>query len=836
MSRQKLPHSLKMDNLFLDVRLEAVPLLGNSVVDLLGNRTFSVGMLRENKGFGITNISVETKASMQPIVEITFKDLYGNTVFGTLTDSQNNETKLDYSLLFDWPPPKFRFTFKGYLGRPVTWIMNLKKTVTTFNSTDQSFEIKVSFVPNQWGFLADIPFLYLLAKKRLKRNIYKVENQSKIESIFDIIKIGKTVEVKTKQISKEFDKLKKQLSVLKANAIDGLINKDFEPNNTIDGRVAGRQPIKGIKGVSGQNELNDFQSIKIGLPKSLDTSDAIKFQETLKGLKSNAAGALNEHRKILAIIGNSTSAAINMTILGEANLEILQQDINAGAKIIDDNLKLIDIETKRRLFETSSTELGATTISEVFSSLASDGAFILGYVLEAGYTGFQNNTNLRLNKRAPNGQPLIGRYFPLTIDTTTGEQVPAFDVGITSVGGEMDFVRKFIVAISEGIADNQTSNAQENTFGANDNKLTARINNLEIINPNPYKDANAQQIKETLLVRSGIAAFITRSFDPNQPGDYNTSIGVDNDDIESIKNLAKEELKNISDEMLLNLSSEDYSELKRFFKFINNLLSSDGKHLLDNGEKVSIPINIEELKTFSVRVSKQNGTTEELGTVGGEFRKFVSSNSIFYEGTPKGLTDSISFDNFTAGYLYNNNTLWTFPAFINIDDKYTFVMFANTNDRSAIDGVMNNKSDSDFNNTKDKEKTEPLGIVKLINASDNKEQNPNEIERLEAINSRIEKGLVLDYSRLQNINSIPVSLKNNVYYPDLDLLNENKGVVIKTKISPNNIGNGVTYLVYSHLTTVEDNNPYLTWGLFKVGENRGRNQYIFKRTLCCSGK
>jgi hypothetical protein len=230
---------------------------------------------------------------MQPIVEITFKDLYGNTVFGTLTDSNNNETKLDYSLLFDWPPPKFRFTFKGYLGRPVTWIMNLKKTVTIFNSSDQSFEIKVSFVPNQWGFLADIPFLiFTCQRKDLKRDINKSDNQSKIESIFDIIKIGKTVEVKTKQISKEFDKLKKQLSVLKANAIDGLINKDFEPNDTIDGRVAGRQPIQGVKGVSGQNDLESFKSIKIELPKSLDASDAIKFQETLKGVKSKCCRSI----------------------------------------------------------------------------------------------------------------------------------------------------------------------------------------------------------------------------------------------------------------------------------------------------------------------------------------------------------------------------------------------------------------------------------------------------------------------------------------------------------------------------------------------------------------
>ena len=81
MSFQSLPHGLPLDKLFLDVRLEAIPLLENNIIDLTGRRTFTVGMMRENKGFGITDIQIETKSSLQPIVEITFKDLYGNTVF-----------------------------------------------------------------------------------------------------------------------------------------------------------------------------------------------------------------------------------------------------------------------------------------------------------------------------------------------------------------------------------------------------------------------------------------------------------------------------------------------------------------------------------------------------------------------------------------------------------------------------------------------------------------------------------------------------------------------------------------------------------------------------------
>lgn len=841
MSFQKLPHNLPMDKLFLDVRLDAVPLLDNSVVDLTGRRTFTVGMMRENKGFGITDIQIETKASLQPIVEITFKDLYGNTVFENLNDADKTKDKLNYSLLFDWPPPKFRFTFKGYLGKSVTWIMNLKKTVTRYGSTDGSYEIKASFVPNSWGFLADIPFLYLLAKKRLKRDLQKVGNsnpinkkQTKIESIFDIIKIGKTIETKTKQVTKEFDKLQKQLSLLKANVISGLINKDFEPNDIIDGKVAGRQPIKGIKGVSGQNNLDDFELITIKLPPSLekDVSDSIKFQETLKSLQSNSEYSLVEHRKIIALIGGASTSG--METLGKPPLDAkaFQESINAGIKIIDNNIKLIELETKRKLFETSETQLGAVTIAEVFSRLAADGAYILGSILDAGYKGFNDNQTVR-NSNKLNGKPLIGRYFPLTINPESGEQVPAIDAGVENEGCEMSFVRRFLTAISEGIAENQATQNQD-SLNTDEEKLLARINNLEIINPNPYKDASGKQIIETLLVRSGIGAYITRSFDPNQPGDYNTTLGYDNDEEDDLKALADKELKNITDEILNSLTTEDYNEVKNFCRFIVNLLDPGGYDFLNLGEKKAIPETIDEIKKFFSGQRKTDGTIESFGSVGSVFGRFTGSTSIFYQGAPKGNSDSINFDTFTAGYLYNNDTLWMLPP---VGEKYTYVLFSNSSDKGAIDSAQNNDTDSEFNNKEKQESNTPLGVVKVTNGKKEEEDNPDEYKRLEVINERIINKEVLDYRKLKGVNLSINQLRNvdGVYYPIDSQLNDGKGIYITEEINENNIGNGITYLVYSHITD-DPFGKYLTWGLFRPsvagGDVRGRNQRIFLRKIC----
>jgi len=855
MGFQSLPHSLEMDKLFLDVRLDAIPLLGTNFVDLTGSKTFTVGMMRNNKGFGITDINIETKSSLQPIVEITFKDMYGNTVFENLNDAGNsdNNGKLDYSLLFDWPPPKFRFTFKGYLGNPVTWIMNLKKTTTRYASNDGSYEIKATFVPNQWGFLADIPFLYLLAKKRLKRdlldagsNTTNVQKQAQIDSIFDIIKVGKTIETKTKQVSKEFDKLQKQLSVLKATSVDGLINKDFEPNDVIDGSVAGRQPIKGVKGVYGQNDLGGFTKIKITMPASLNISDSIKFQETLKAIKSDGNKIQVENRKIIALIGGASNSGMETIGVEPPNKVSFQDSVKAGVTIIDNNLKLIEIETKRRLFETTSTQLGMVTISEVFSRISADGAFILGSILDAGYKGYYANTGIRTQNKLPSGTPLIGKFFPLTIDASSGEQVPATEAGIEEVGAEMDFVRKFIVAISQGIAENQASQGGDDSLSSQEEKLPARINNLEIINPNPYKDLSGQQLLETLLIRSGIATFITRSFDPNKPGDYDSSIAslkADNDSAEEIKQLADKELKNITDSIISTLPVEDYNFVKEFCNFINNLFDVDGEGFLNFGADstvIPIPDSVNEIKKHVVYGKLVGPDKIPIGTVEDKFlRKFLgtgNTKSIFFQGQPQQLTDSINYDTLTAGYLYNNNTLWMLPR--TITNEPSFVLFKNTIDQSAIDGVSNNDSDSSFNDKKNKETDEPLGIVKVSNGNEDEDKNPDEFERLKTLNNAIGDGgnsprTVFDYSLLQGITSLPTIKEGEVYYPDVNNINDSKGVFITTKYNETNIGNGITYTVYSNVTS--DSEPWLTWGLFRNGERgdrRGKNQRIFLRRIC----
>ena len=144
-------------DLFLDVRLTSVSITDarperdadgfSPVLDFTGRPTFKTKFFQKSTGFGITKVNITTNASLQPLVEVEFKDLYGKTVFAEL--QENNESDINYGALFQWPPPKFEFTFKGYLGKPVTWILNMKSTSTQYNSDDGSYTIKAVFVPNQ---------------------------------------------------------------------------------------------------------------------------------------------------------------------------------------------------------------------------------------------------------------------------------------------------------------------------------------------------------------------------------------------------------------------------------------------------------------------------------------------------------------------------------------------------------------------------------------------------------------------------------------------------------------------------------------------------------------
>jgi predicted chitinase len=601
-------------DLYLDVRLTTISSesivvtdpdtgLVSQVEDFTGFPTFKTGFFREQVGFGITNIKVETNTSLQPIVEIEFKDLFGKTVFGELSDVDTDG--VNYSSLFQWPPPKFVFTFKGYLGSPVTWLLNMKTTSTQYNSDDGSYTLKATFIPNQWGMFADIPFLYLYAAKKLRADALPPdlgkdteEYIEKTESIVDLMYIGKSIEVETKSLTKEYDEIVTQLELMKRDPIQGIIS------GTLSFLAEGESNLITSK-VPGRGEIPDFQVIKVTRP-----SGDMTYREeeevlipALKNLSVSLRNFENYKVKIASIPGvvntflESTVSLLNVFVSDTSTfgqipdndeLEKLKQESKALNVIIDKNLEIINNTVKANLYKENATELRKLTISEVFSRIARDTAYIMGYIIDAGEQGYFNNSEER-NKAEES--TTIGRYYPMIFEEPKegtkdlGNQVPAKGMGTEDF--EKKFVTDFITAISFGIAENRA--LQKEADEGSDKTIKHTINNLELGQDNPYLGkSNWADIASIMIKRTAIVSFLTQSYNPALPGNLEPE-GITplftnwkkNDDYDKIRALASADLANITDVVLAQLDTENLQKLKEFCLVIRAWLKNPDGYVAD---------------------------------------------------------------------------------------------------------------------------------------------------------------------------------------------------------------------------------------------------------------
>ncbi len=860
------PKEFKMKDLFIDVKLEACA--NGNTYDFLGRKLFSAQFFRENIGFGITSIDIEVNTSLQPIVTVNFKDLYGQTIFGGQRreshDLSKNNESIDYSVLFDWPPPKFLFSFKGYLGKPVTWVLNLKNTSTSFNSSDGSYELKCEFVPNQWGFFADMPFLYLLSVKRLRMNKLGLSASSKqkkeVTSIFDLIKIGKQVEVKTQDTTKEFDGLVKKLGAIKSNMATAIsVSNLISYGDEIDGTVNNR-PVK------------DFDSMQLPILKNLDSAintkekielrlgDPAKLSQLntylLLSIKFNHGGVFKDGFETFGV--NRDYPSLNLSDSNTSSAK--SQTIG----FITKNIEKIDDEIKRRVFSTSEKKLEKITIGEIFSQLGKDAAFVMGSILDAGLDGYRGNSN-RFSARNTAINHLIGESFPLVINGE-GEEVPAINDNIKSLGvsgidvdgNEMKFVRDFISAISEGIARDLLSD--DATESQNDNILKSRINNLEISSDNPYKPFY-DNIAINMLVRSGIVGFLTRSNDPNYPGEFGgTALDFfDRDGRQYMEEIAVKDCSNITNNMINSLSDIDAVLLKRFCRFIVKFYDAEGDSLLTEDGKVGASISsfsVSELLDYRVKMSSSPDKFLTFKTLWSELKKptllddieevdlytlemnedgtFAPSNS----GGIANAQNALSFvdeTTFTAVKIVNNNIGYVNP----FPGDHFFFTVLNGEDNKKAQEVNSSASDAELKSTdKDDEAFFDLGAreipgyipVNALTDSDNKKLN-----RVTIIEDYKNSSQVLDLQESKNPKKSFYSdgpldnliWSDKIVKDDIEAQYESENGTDPSKIS---IAGEFGYTVCHHTV-----GSVGVFGLFEYSSldgDKGRSQRIYLRKMC----
>ena len=824
---------------YLDGRLMAI--VDGSQYDFMGREIFTTGFFRENIGFGITSINVEINTSLQPIVTITFKDLYGNAVFGKGVIDQDVP---NYSVLFNWPPPKFLFTFKGFLGRQVSWMLNLKQTSTSYQS-DGSYDIKCELIPSQWGFMGDLPFLFLLAIKGLRKNELPPEKFKTQQTVFDLIKIGLRTETKTKEITKEFDVLLTQMNLIKSNRIVEAIcyGQTIKLGEEINGKAGNSKVVSTTEG----KETINFSNITFAVPKEAQINGADKIKEYTSS-NADALRKVNTYLLLNAQIGSQAGKGVGLGSIDFTGAPYEQEEMTSRIKLIDNNIRVIEAAIKKRVYDSSKSQLEKITIGQIFRQMGRDSGYIMGKILEAGALGYSKNKTQR-DEKATSKTPLIGKQFPLKIDTETGNEVPAIGSGVDIENYELNFVDKFITAISQGVAQDLI---RENQIGGlpDDTKLLRRINNIEAPNVNPYKPY-FRNIAQNIMVRAGVASFLTRSNDPNYPGDYDTFWKIDRESVEEVLRLASSDMDNISEQMLNEIEETEYMLLKQFCYYWTNLITNDGVYLLDADSKpeatpfvgslfnAKIPDTITLKK---VKVDKSNdGITLDINDiydlVFGSKRN-VNNDNVGYD---KSNGAFVSRETMQAQAVLNNNILYRVPKTDSSANDFTFVIFYGSDATKAKQA--NNASSDDQAKNEDPDATGLTGGQKpLVGIVPIDTFYPSQADGATGANATEPLGRVTFMQERLKVSAIKYAEINNPS-PDLFSKDEQKWID-KVQYSTSaqlvdansDVSNAVTQIPASGLAVAVAMAPLstdlgLVFGPF-LESTSGRNHRASIKTMC----
>lgn len=113
-------------------------------------------------GFGITDINIKINASQIPQIKIRFVDIRGVSFF--------NDKNSPYRIIFDFPPPIFKLTIKGYYGKSITYLLHLTNYKSSFDSKSGNFNIDADFVAVTFAPLSDVLFRYVVNFALLNKN------------------------------------------------------------------------------------------------------------------------------------------------------------------------------------------------------------------------------------------------------------------------------------------------------------------------------------------------------------------------------------------------------------------------------------------------------------------------------------------------------------------------------------------------------------------------------------------------------------------------------------------------------------------------------------------
>ena len=740
------PEPFDTKDLFIDVKLSAIvggtPLnyMGTYYTDKEGKgiEVIDIGFYKDSIAFGITNIEITVNTSLQPVIKIDFKDIAGSTSFG----GGYNKEGINYNQLFEWPPPKFKFSFKGYLGGQVTWLLNLKQYSIGFEPSDGSTKISAEFVPNQFGFFADIPYLYLRAVKNL-RKIQDPDEDSPM-GVFDIVEIGDKVSVLIEDIDTKYENQDNTLSLAQTSLSEAILDGGITVG---EGYI-----VKSEAGATTEADAEDKEKVEVEfntflVPKKIggqEVTDEVirdKISSTTRGNVDNwlTCNVLIDGKLIdpeEELDGKEYSFYANDEIGSFKNSKLISVKKRFEAKVLENIKNLEDLKSSQ-IYLSSNTQVGELSISNVMEAIARDSAYLMGSILDAGLKGYFDNRTARDTSSVE----LIGLNYPLFNDTKKeNQEVPARG-GYGVEANELNFVQNFILAITKDISsDTGTGVGFVNTFG--EKYISDPISNFEALADNPYK-SDSINIAKNMLLRSGVASFLTGNevSDPDLPNG------------EKMKALAEVEFKNIEPLLLDLIKIGKSDELKDFCEFFTKIFNTDDNTFdefseevtgVDRDISVSNPAESKISEYKKAKVTLNDGKEVTLGQI---IKKYLGDGDDPKKryGIDTGLLKSDSKYSFIGGQLFINAA---------IDSSITRYIVFKGNEAGT---VLEKYKALDYNPASN---FVPKGAFPIDYYADDPDKLPDSVKSVagsdnsdsDHLNSAIFKGAAFSWDKIKDLN------------------------------------------------------------------------------------